>query len=94
MFAEQVKEKLEPLLYAVLQRLADGGDPLAFAFFVERQQELKNADSEAQVLEMFLTLSQVAFLGFRFSESEWHLVDILLAEAESVSAAMTAQGMH
>lgn len=81
-------------MLAVLEDLSDGGDPLAFSFFLERQQELKAAESEEAVLAMFLHLSQVAFLGFQFSELCWHKVDLLLAEAESVSAAMTAQNLH
>ena len=93
-FASQVKEQLEPLFQSVLEALSDGGDPMAFAFFMERNLELKAADTEAGVLEMFVHLSQAAFLGAQYTEDEWRKIDELLAQAEGVSAAMTAQGMH
>lgn len=94
MFATQVKDKLEPLFMEVLHDLSEGGDPLAFAFFLDRLKEMRLAEQEEDVLAVFLNLSQAAFLGFQFSEGAWHKVDTLLAEAEAVAFAMTAQGPH
>ena len=93
-FPSQIRAKLDPLFVAVLEDLSNDGDPLAFAFFMERQQELKAAQSEEDVLGMFLILSQVAFLGFNFTQVAWDKIDLLLAEAESVSATMTASNLQ
>ena len=93
-FPSQIRTKLDPLFFAVLEDLSNDEDPLAFAFFMERQQELKAAQSEEDVLGMFLILSQVAFLGFNFTQVAWDKIDLLLAEAESVSAAMTANQLQ
>lgn len=92
MFAKQIRSQLEPLFKVVLDELAEGGDSLAFAFFAERMGELNTAEGEEDVINMFINLSQAAFLGFQYTEQSWAKVDDLLAQAESVSHAMTANG--
>ncbi|MEM7097650.1 MAG: hypothetical protein AAF541_05270 [Pseudomonadota bacterium] len=90
MFAQQIQDKLDPLFKVVLKELAEDGDPIAFSFFMDRHQEIRAAESEEDVIQMFIALSQAAFLGAQFTEQQWQSIDLLLAEAESVSAAMTA----
>ena len=87
---QSVKAQLRPKLYQVINYLADGGDPSAFAWYVALLSMLDEADSEIQLLEFSIELSKAAFLGFQYDEPASLLIDSLLAEAEGIAHTFTA----
>ena len=87
---QSVKAQLRPKLHQVINYLADGGDPAAFAWYVALLSMLDEAESEIQLLEFSIELSKAAFLGFQYDDVACLLIDNLLAEAEVIARTFTA----
>ena len=62
------------------------------SFFALQFDALNRASDDMDVAEIFMQLSSVAFLGFQFSPEQAALVDTLLARAEQIAHALSADG--
>ena len=91
---QSVKAKLRPKLHQIIKYLSEGGDPSAFAWYVSLLTMLDEADSEIHLIEFSIELSKAAFLGFQYDDVASLLIDNLLAEAESIAHAFTADPMQ
>lgn len=90
--ASAAKAQLTPLFEAVLQRFEDDDAIYEMSFFAIQFDALNRATDDMDVAEIFMQLSSVAFLGFQFSTEQAVLVDTLLARAEQIAHALSADG--
>ncbi len=87
---DTIKVELSPRLDALAQHFEDLQDPRAAAFFTGIAANLAAVKEEADLLEVFFALSTTAFQGFSFDPVAASGVDEVLAYAEQVSQAFTA----
>ena len=80
--ADVARAELGPKLDLLLKQLDVDSDLQALSFFTAALVSLQQAVDGADIGELFVQLSTVAFLGFEFSSLQARLVDELLAEAE------------
>ena len=59
-------------------------------FFSQVQQLLGNVENEEELLELFIMLSMMAFQGFQLDPTATMMADQILAHAERVSHAFSA----
>jgi len=84
------QQQLRPKLDALLTALDGDTDIQALTFFTTALLSLQQATDPADIGELFVQLSTTAFLGFEFSAHQAILVDDLLAEAEQIAHALSA----
>ncbi len=91
-----IKAELAPRLDALAEHFHTLQDPRAAAFFSGVAASLAAVEEEADLLEVFFALSTTAFQGFTFDPVAAAAVDEVLAYAEQVSHAFTADSgaMH
>lgn len=87
---EAVKQELAPRLDALVEHFNDMQEMRAAAFFSQISVALAAVEEEADLIEVFLALSTTAFQGFLFDPVAAANVDAVLAYAEEVSHAFTA----
>jgi hypothetical protein len=87
---DTIKTELSPRLDALAKHFEDMQDPRAAAFFTGIAASLLAVEEEADLLEVFFALSTTAFQGFSFDPVAAAGVDEVLAYAEQVSHAFTA----
>lgn len=90
----QMTAQLDPLFETVINALETADNPYPMTFFTLLRIQLRNAQEEIDVLQVFYDLSTTAFQGFVFSSAEAAVIDNLLAACEDVSHAMTAPDNH
>ncbi len=88
------KAQLRPLLDRVIETLepdvAQGFGMLEMSFFTSAIVQLQQAVEPIQIAEFFVQLSTLAFQGFQFSPVQGEAIDRLLAEAENMAHALSA----
>lgn len=87
---DTIKAELSPRLDALAEHFKNLQDPRAAAFFSGIAVSLAAVEEEADLLEVFFALSTTAFQGFIFDPVAASGVDEVLAYAEQVSHAFTA----
>ncbi len=87
---ETIKAELAPRLDALVEHFQSLQDPRAAAFFSGLSAALVAVQEEADLLEVFFALSTTAFQGFSFDPVAAAGVDEVLAYAEQISHAFTA----
>ena len=87
---DAIKAEMAPRLDALAEHFEDMQDPRAAAFFTGISASLAAVEEEADLLEVFFALSTTAFQGFSFDPVAAAGVDEVLAYAEQVSHAFTA----
>ncbi|MFT5580630.1 MAG: hypothetical protein ACI9WS_003397 [Paraglaciecola psychrophila] len=87
---DTVRIELEPKLDALLMYLESVHDARAHAFFVSIRDRLLALEEEEQLLELFIQLSMAAFQPFVLDPVAVLLADEVLAYAEQVSDAFSA----
>ncbi len=87
---DTIKSELSPRLDALAEHFKNIEDPRAAAFFTGIAVSLSAVEQEADLLEVFFALSTTAFQGFSFDPVAATGVDEVLAYAEQVSQAFTA----
>ncbi len=87
---DAVKQELVPRIDALIEHCNATQEMRAAAFFSQIAAALAAVEEEADLLEVFLALSTTAFQGFMFDPVAAAGVDEVLAYAEEVSFAFTA----
>ena len=90
--ARAAKEQLTPLFDAVLEQFKADDAVFELSFFTLQYDALNRLKDDMDVAELFLQLSSVAFHGFDFSPEQAIKVDLLLAQAEQIAHALSADG--
>ena len=88
--ADVARAELGPKLDLLLKQLDVDSDLQALSFFTAALVSLQQAVDGADIGELFVQLSTVAFLGFEFSSLQARLVDELLAEAKQLAHTLSA----
>ena len=81
------KEQLKPHFERVLETVKG---PMEQSFFTEGLLRLTAAEQDEQILELFFHLSSTAFMGCEFGPKEQIVIDDLLAQAEQIAFALSA----
>ena len=71
--------------------------PLEQSFFAQLLVQLTQAREDLHLLEFFMQLSTTAFQGFAFTDADNLKIDLLLARAEDIAHALSADeadGFH
>lgn len=87
---EDVVGRLRPAVEQLLDYLQYTGDPAAIAYFESVRQRLQNVTREEDLLDLFMFLSTMAFQGFTLDPVAATMADQMLAYAEQVSHAFSA----
>ena len=87
---ESVKSELRPRLEKLVATLNEQHEVLAASFFTNILVQLVAATEEEDLLAVFIELSGAAFQGFAYDEESWALADDILAYAQNVAEAFTA----
>ncbi|MEM6707507.1 MAG: hypothetical protein AAF648_01855 [Pseudomonadota bacterium] len=87
---EAAQAQLKPLFEALLERFKDDGALYEMSFFAVQYDALNRATDDVSIAELFMQLSSVAFLGFQFTPQQAVMVDELLAKAEQMAHALSA----
>jgi hypothetical protein len=85
-----VVEELAPALKELVAYLAISSQSEAFDFFSHVQRSLGEVTNEEALLDVFIMMSMMAFQAFRLDPSASMLADKILAHAEQVSHAFSA----
>ena len=85
-----IKAELEPRLNVLLLYLESVQDMQAHKFFASIANNLSALQQEEQVLELFIQLSMTAFQPFVLDPFAVHLTDDILAYAQQISEAYSA----
>ncbi|MEP4485261.1 MAG: hypothetical protein ABJ013_06520 [Halioglobus sp.] len=85
-----IKAELEPKFNVLLMYLEAVQDMQAHQFFASIANNLLALQQEEQVLELFIQLSMTAFQPFVLDPFAVHLTDDILAYAQQVSEAYSA----
>ena len=88
---ENARTQLEPLIVGVLDSLDEQVQVIETSFFTLLLIQLRQMAEDADLMNLFLELSTTAFQGFVFSESQLRLIDEVLATAEYIAFALTAE---
>jgi hypothetical protein len=91
---DATRTQLEPLFRSVIDSLDEDGNAYPMVFFVERLLELRQAETEPALLDLFLQLSTAAFQGFVLSEAQARAIDDLLASCETIALTLSAGDRH
>ena len=90
--AQAAQTQLTPLFEDVLAQFERDEATYELAFFTLQYDALQRSRDDMDVAELFLQLSGVAFMGFEFSPVQATKVDLLLARAEQIAHALSADG--
>ena len=86
------RAQIDPLFLEVIEVLSDHQNFLPMAFFSESLIQLRQIDTEVELLQLFFELSTTAFQGFSFSQEEADVVDVLLAQCQEIAFTLSADG--
>lgn len=87
---QQIKAQLEPALKALVEEVSEREEPVTEVFFRNLLGLLERASSEEDLLLFSMELSTCAFVGLDYGFESAASIDGLLALAEGISHAMTA----
>jgi hypothetical protein len=86
--------RLEPLLVALIDALADNGDTASFfaagGFVQDLLERLRTLETDPELLHLMLDISLIGFQGFQLSDQASRAVESLLAACDSMTHSMTA----
>ena len=91
---DTVRNELRPQLEDLLTHLGNTEQIAAAAFFAQILMGLNKAEREEQLLELFIELSTTAFLGLEFDAAALTMIDDLLANAELIAQAFSADSAN
>ena len=83
------RDQLIPTLADILLAIADD-DLNAGVFFAQCLNDLREVETEDELLELFFRLSTTAFQGFTFSPSTVSSIDAVLEQAQNMAALFAA----
>jgi hypothetical protein len=84
------KSQVDPLFLSVIEVLNDHHNFYPMAFFSELLIQLRQIDTEVDLLHLFFELSTTAFQGFSFTHAEAETVDLLLERCETIAFTLSA----
>ena len=85
-----IKSELEPMFDVLLMYLESVQDMQAHQFFASIENNLRALQQEEEVLELFIALSMTAFQPFVLDPFAVRLTDDILAYAQQISEAYSA----
>ncbi len=91
---DTVRNELRPQLEDLLTHLGNTEQIAAAAFFAQILMGLNKVEREEQLLELFIELSTTAFLGLEFDAAALTMIDDLLANAELIAQAFSADSAN
>ena len=91
---DTVRNELRPQLEDLLTHLGNTEQIAAAAFFTQILMGLNKVEREEQLLELFIELSTTAFLGLQFDAAALTMIDDLLANAELIAQAFSADSAN
>lgn len=91
---DTVRNELRPQLEDLLTHLGNTEQIAAAAFFTQILMGLNKVEREEQLLELFIELSTTAFLGLEFDAAALTMIDDLLANAELIAQAFSADSAN
>ena len=84
---DTINQEILPSLNCLLQDLSGSRE---VQFFKKIQSDLIYAQSEQNLLEIFLELSTLMFSDFFFTEEQFEEIDILLENCEQIACTFSA----
>lgn len=89
MFVDTARDQLLPLTRQLLDALSDESQTAEQGFFTVVLLSIRQMETDADLMNVFLELSTTAFQGFRFSEPQLRLIDRLLETAEDIALTLS-----
>ena len=84
---DTINQDIMPSLGYILQDLTGARE---VQFFKKIQSDLIYAQSEQNLLEIFLELSAIMFSDFFFTEEQFEKIDVLLENCEQIASTFSA----